>query len=102
MFFIGAVLKKYKERKERILIIQDIINALEIDTVQKNLYLESLNELDEEGLQSLYLQLTALISIFEDNKAIQQYKNSSQKRETEEDFEKQKELNSLHLLLDNV
>jgi hypothetical protein len=101
MFFIWNFLKKIKEKKEKIKIIKDIIEIVSIDQIQKNLYLESLEIIADENLDSLYRQLVALTQILEEKEAIDLYKwNIIQK--TEEQQEKQRELNSLQILLDNV
>jgi len=74
MFFIGDFLKKIKERKEKIKIIKDIIEIVSIDDTQKNLYIESLEVIDDENLESLYRQLVALTQILEEKEAVDLYK----------------------------
>jgi len=74
MFFIGDFLKKIKERKEKIKIIKDIIEIVSIDDTQKNLYIESLEVIDDENLESLYQQLVALTQILEEKEAVDLYK----------------------------
>ncbi len=104
MFFIGSILKKFKEKKQRLSIVRESILTLQIDEKQKQLYLDSLELLNDEQLDNLYIQFTALISILEDNKIKQDYKDSHSttiSTHKTENIEKQKELNSLHLLLEN-
>jgi len=104
MFFIGTILKKFKEKKQRLSIVRESILTLQIDEKQKQLYLDSLELLDDNQLDNLYIQFTALINILEDNKIKQDYRNSHSSNISTnkiENTEKQKELNSLHLLLEN-
>lgn len=105
MFLIWWILKKIREKNEKKQAIKEIIAILHIDEKQKQLYYESLEVIDQDWLESLYMQLTALINIIEEDELKQNYKEahntlSSVKRE--ENLEKQREINSLELLLNNV
>jgi len=103
MFYFWKILKKIKERNARIKIIQDIIKVLHIDEKQKQLYLESLFLIEDEWLNNLYLQLSALIAIDEDNEIIEEFwKNKTVINPHTEVSEKQKEMNSLNLLLETI
>lgn len=105
MFLIWGLLKKIREKNEKIQAIKEIIAILHIDENQKQLYYESLEVIDQDWLESLYTQLTALINIIEEDEIKQNYKEAHNKASSvknEETTEKQREMNSLELLLNNV
>lgn len=103
--FLGNIFKKYKEREYRLLLVKELIEWLEVDSRQKSLYIESLEILDEEGLDRFYKKLTSVIEIIEEN----ENKNSFQKQKQEiyninkeEILERKQELNSYNMILDNI
>lgn len=103
--FLGTIFKKYKEKEYRLLLVKEIIEWLQIDSKQKKLYIESLEFLDDEGLDRFYKKLTSVIDIIEDSENIENYnnqKNNLKQTKIEEIKEKQQEINSFNLILDNI
>lgn len=82
-----------------------MIQGLSIDTTQKNLFLDSLDLLDERALESLYAKITKFVEMVEDEK-LQKRWSSSRKKYTEieelENLEKKKTQNSFNILLDSI
>ncbi|EKD66665.1 MAG: hypothetical protein ACD_49C00023G0008 [uncultured bacterium (gcode 4)] len=103
--FIWTIFKKYKEKEYRLILIKDLILSLNIDSRQKNLYIESLNILDDESLDRFYKKLVWVIDIIEENE-----NNLSFSKELEttnfikqqEQKQKKEEINSYNFLLDNI
>lgn len=103
--FLGNIFRKYKQREYRLILIKELIEWLEIDSRQKNLYLESLEVLDEEGLERFYNKLTSVIEIIEEDENKSTFKKQTQeiyKINTQEELEKKQEINSFNLILDNI
>lgn len=103
--FLGNIFRKYKEREHRLLLVKEIINWLQIDEKQKNLYFESLEFLDEEGLDRFYKKLTSVIDIIEEWESVENFKKqktSIKELQKEENIEKKQEINSFNLILDNI
>lgn len=103
--FLSWIFKKYKEREYRILLIKDLIDWLEIDQKQKDLYLESLDVLDDEWLERFFNKLTSVIEIIEENSNNKNFtEKTSQIYEInkQEELEKTQELNAFNLILDNI
>lgn len=99
------IFKKYSEKNKKIELIKTIIENLNINEKQKNLYLETLDFLDDVWLEKLYKSLENFIwqieqkefeSISKDN-----FWNIAWLRKKEA-IEKQKELNSFWFLLNNL
>lgn len=103
--FLGNIFRKYKQREYRLILIKELIEWLEIDSRQKNLYLESLEVLDEEGLERFYNKLTSVIEIIEEDENKSTFKKQTQeiyKINSQEELEKKQEINSFNLILDNI
>jgi len=103
--FLGNIFKKYKEREYRLLLVKELIEWLEVDSKQKNLYIESLSVLNDEWLDRFYKKLTSVIEIIEENENLNSF--SKQKQEVynlnkEEILERKQELNSYNMILDNI
>ncbi|MDD5769343.1 MAG: hypothetical protein PHE25_00095 [Candidatus Gracilibacteria bacterium] len=99
------IFKKYSEKSKRKKIIITIIQNLNINEKQKNLYLDSLEFLDEIGLDKLYKSLESFMGEIER----QQMEDISRESFTKiagmrkkEVQEKQKEINSFGFLLNNL
>ncbi len=99
------IFKKYSEKNKKKKIIITIIENLNINEKQKNLYLDSLDFLDEIGLDKLYKSLE--IFMWEIEK--KQIDDISQESFTKiawmrkkEVLEKQKEINSFWFLINNL
>ena len=98
-------LKKQKELSKKKKIIEIMILSLNIPDKQKELYLEAISILEEEGLEKLYIKLSNFTKELEleelDN--INKY-NFSQVAwmRKKEAYEKQKEMNSFSFLISNL
>lgn len=102
---IFQYLKKQKDKKKKKELIIKMISSLRITEPQKDMYLQSVDILDEKWLDLLYERLTAFVEDVEMNKIDKNYTQTftntkwMRKKEAEE---KQKEINSYNLLLDNL
>jgi|TARA_Y100001960_G_C14719095_1_gene851394 hypothetical protein len=102
---IFTFLKKQSERKKKIELLTILINSIHIDDDQKNLYLQSLEVLDTDGIDNLYREITVFVENFEmkELEDIQKQSFSSiagmKKKEAEE---RAQELNSFGFLLHNI
>jgi len=102
---IISILKKHKENNKRKKIIATIIKNLNISDKQKNLYLDSLDFLDEVWLDKLYKSLESFIWEFEKKEMEDISKENFTKiawMRKKEALEKQKEINSFWFLLNNL
>lgn len=102
---IGNFLKRYWETSKKRKVVLTIIQNLNINEKQKELYLNSLDILDEAGLEKLYKSLTAFVENIE-LKEIEDIKkenfSSIAGLRKKEALEKQKEINSFWFLLNNL
>lgn len=98
-------LKKISEKKKRKKIIITIINNLNINEKQKKLYLDSLDFLDDIWLDKLYKSLEEFIWNIEkkqiDDISKENFTKIAWMRKKEVN-EKQKEINSVWFLLNNL
>lgn len=98
-------LKKQKEIKNKIKIIKVMIISLNIPDIQKDLYLEAISILSEEGLENLYNTLSTFTKQLELEELDDISKNNfvhvawMRKKEAKE---KQKEINSFSFLINNL
>jgi hypothetical protein len=101
----GTILRKYTKQSYRKELLEKMIQGLSIDATQKNLFLDSLDLLDEKALESLYIKITKFVEMVEDEK-LQKRWSSNQKKYTEieelENLEKKKTQNSFNILLDSI
>ncbi len=91
------IFKKYSEKSKKKKIIITIIENLNINEKQKKLYLESIDFLDEGGLEKLYKSLEAFMGEVEKKQIYDISKESFTKiagMRKKEVAEKQKDLNS--------
>ena len=103
--FLGTIFKKYKEKEHRLILVRDLINWLEIDEKQKQLYIDSLNVLDEESLDRFYKKLTSVINIIEEtwnDEKFTKTKDDINLTKNQEQIDKIQEANSFNFLLDNI
>lgn len=99
------IFKKYSEKSKKKKIISTIIENLNINEKQKKLYLDSLDFLDEIGLEKLYKSLEVFMSEIEKKQISDISKENFTKiagMRKKEVVEKQKELNSFWFLLNNI
>lgn len=102
---LGNIFKKYSEKSHRKKIIITIIKNLKIQELQKNMYLESLEYLDEAGLNNLYISLQKFVNDVEIKQIQDIHKTnfaSIAGMRKKEALEKQKEINSFWFLLNNL
>ena len=103
--FFGKLLKRYKEKNCRILLIKDLIEWLSIDDKQKELYIESLEVLDDESLERFYNKLTSVIEIIEEDnvsKSFEEQKENIKQIDSKEQKEKKEEMASYNLILESI
>ncbi len=102
---ILKILKKYSETNKKRKIVLTIIKNLNIQEKQKELYLNSLDILDEVGLEKLYTSLTSFVEEIEMKELsdiTKQNFTSIAWMRKKEALEKQKEINSFWFLLNNL
>jgi hypothetical protein len=103
--FLSSIFKKYKDREYRILVVKELVEGLNIDDRQKNLYIESLWVLDDESLDRFYRKLTSVLDILEDDYNTIWFKKQTQEVyniNKQELIDKKQEMNSFNLILDNI
>lgn len=101
----GAILKKYSKLNDRRTLLGDMIRGLSIDSTQKNLFLDSLELLDGDALESLYQKISKFVNVTEEENSFQK-RRMAQKKYSEieemENSEKKKTQNSFNILLDSI
>lgn len=101
----GAILRKYLKQNDRKILLEKIIRWLSIDSMQKNLFLDSLELLDESALESLYVKITKFVIFTEEENSIKKRIFTQRKYseiEEMENTEKKKTQNSFNILLDSI
>lgn len=99
------IFKKYSEINKKKKIVITIIENLHINEKQKTLYLDSLDFLDDSGLDKLYKSLQSFLWEIENKQMEDISKESFTKiagMRKKEVLEKQKEINSFWFLLNNL
>lgn len=97
--------KKQSKKNNKIKLLSTVIEWLKIPQRQKEIYLWSLDVLNDSELDNLFSQITQFVKTTEIDKISEIYKSNFssidwlKKKEAEEQKE---ELNSLNLLLDNI
>ena len=102
---IANLFKKYSEKSKRKKIIISIIKNLNINETQKSLYLDTIDYLDENGLNKLYKSLEFFMSEVEQKELKDITKNNFSTiawMRKKEALEKQKDINSFSFLLNNL
>ena len=102
---ITNFLKRYAETNKKRKIVKSIIENLNISEKQKELYLSSLDVIDENWLEKLYQNLM----IFVENLEVREIEDIKKENfssiawmRKKEVLEKQKEINSFWFLLNNL
>mgnify|MGYP003596783487 CR=1 FL=1 len=99
------IFKKYNEKSSKKKIIITIIEKLNINETQKQLYLDSVDFLDDIWLEKMYNVLQEYVVSIEnkeyENISKQNFSNVAWLRKKEA-LEKQKEINSFWFLLNNI
>lgn len=68
--FIGGILKKMVRGSEKRAVIREVIARLKLEQDQEQLYLDSLDILDDEHLEMFYRKLVALVDILEEQDVV--------------------------------
>lgn len=101
----GAILKKYLKVSDRKILLEKMIHGLSIDSTQKNLFLDSLELLDDAAMESLYKKISNFVLVTEEENSIKK-RSVTQKIYSEieelENSEKKKTQNSFNILLDSI
>lgn len=101
----GAILKKYLKVSDRKILLEKMIQGLSIDSTQKNLFLDSLELLDDSAMESLYKKISNFVLVTEEENSIRK-RSVTQKIYSEieelENSEKKKTQNSFNILLDSI
>jgi len=98
-------LKKQKELSKKKKIIEIMILSLNIPDKQKELYLEAISILEEEGLEKLYIDLSKFARELEEEELNNIWNSNFSQvawMRKKEAKEKQKELNSFSFLISNL
>lgn len=77
--FLWGLLKKFLKNNEKRQIIREVIFQLSLDKKQEQLYIESLEILDDEYLDMFYKKLVALIDIIEEKDIIISWERQTKK-----------------------
>lgn len=82
-----------------------MINWLRIDHAQKKLFIDSIEVLDDEWLESMYSRIMQFVSSEESERLVNSWKTNSRmvsNLRAKEMGEKRREMDSFNLLLDNI
>lgn len=102
--FLWNLLKKFSKENEKRQIIREIIFRLALDRKQEQIYLESLDVLEDEYLDLFYKKLVALIDIIEEKNVVIAWEKQTE-RIQEIRAKEQKECESVgnfNILFDNI
>lgn len=102
---ILKIFKKYSEFSKKKKLVFTLIENLNINDKQKNLYLDALDNIDEISLDKLYISLQEFIWNIEQKEIEEIRQNNFTKisgLRKKEVLEKQKEINSFWFLLNNL
>lgn len=101
--FLWNLLKKFSKNQEKREIIREVIFRLELDKKQEQIYIESLDILDNIYLDIFYKKLTALVYIIEEKDIITSHKKQTQTIHLLQEKEKKEKYNTnFNILLDNI
>lgn len=101
----GSILKKYSADRSRRKILSEMIQWLRIDSIQKQLFLDSVEVLDSNGIESLYIKITNFVVRIEEQDMMVSMKNRQSFQttlENSEKREKENEKNSFNILFDSI
>ena len=102
---IISTLKKILQPNSKRDVVRVCIENLQIDKIQKNLFLGSLEFLDDEGLDLLYSRVALFLEEIILHKQIERYGSivlNTQNNKVKEQNESIKEQNSFKILLDTI
>lgn len=97
------IFKKQRQKDSKVYLLKSLIDNLDIDQRQKDLYFDSLDVLQERELDKLYIEITKFVEDVEIKKIDKikrdNFSSPARKKELEE---KKKEINSVNFLLNNL
>lgn len=100
---LGSLLKMFSREDEKRTLIREVIYKLWLEPSQEQLYLDSLEVLDDEHLDIFYKKLTALVEILEEKDIISaQEQQTSKIQSIRRREQEEKNIESFNILLDNV
>lgn len=91
MIFLSSILARYRRRRERIRILEEIIANLRAPEDRKALYRSSLEALDEQGLSDFYERLVSTFQKIDDERAEQTGKETRHALETVSEKERREQ-----------
>lgn len=105
LMFIGSILKRMSRSSEKRSVIREIIARLKLEQDQEQLYLDSLDILDDAHLDMFYRKLVALVDIIEERDVIaigdKQNSRLSHIQQIEQ-ADKEKSTDHFNILFDNI
>ena len=103
--FLSNLLKRIREKGQRKNLLRDLIRRLQIDETQRTIYLESLEILDDAGIEVFYRRLITFVDGFETKYMNTEFWNRNAQIigvQSKEEEERRKEAGKLHFLFDTV
>ncbi|EKD44609.1 MAG: hypothetical protein ACD_71C00077G0001 [uncultured bacterium (gcode 4)] len=100
--WLGSLLKKFSKNEEKRQIIREVIFRLTLEQKQEQLYLDSLEILDDEYLDLFYKKLVALIDIIEEKEIIISGEKQSEKIQEIYFQERKEQKEDFNILFDNI
>jgi len=100
--WLGSLLKKFSKNEEKRQVIREVIFRLTLEQKQEQLYLDSLEILDEEYLDLFYKKLTALIDIIEEKEMIVSWEKREEKIQEIHSQEQKEKQENFNILFDNI
>lgn len=100
--WLGSLLKKFSKNEEKRQIIREVIFRLTLEQKQEQLYLDSLEILDDEYLDLFYKKLVALIDIIEEKEVIISGEKQGEKIKNIHSQEQKEQKEDFNILFDNI
>lgn len=100
--WLGSLLKKFSKNEEKRQVIREVIFRLTLEQKQEQLYLDSLEILDDEYLDLFYKKLVALIDIIEEKEVIISGEKQGEKIKNIHSQEQQEQKEDFNILFDNI
>lgn len=100
--WLGSLLKKFSKNEEKRQVIREVIFRLTLEQKQEQLYLDSLEILDDEYLDLFYKKLVALIDIIEEKEVIISGEKQGEKIKNIHSQESQEQKEDFNILFDNI
>lgn len=100
--WLGSLLKKFSKNEEKRQVIREVVFRLTLEKKQEQLYLDSLEILDEEYLDLFYKKLVALIDIIEEKEIIVSWEKREEKIQKIHSQEQKEQKEDFNILFDNI